>query len=280
MVCVCLVALVAFALPLIRLSVLEDYVRSTGGQFSYISPPDGYKFESNSRLGRWYNRVFRDRYWVTCGEDLKLQEIQVIIAYCTWVRVIRLDFPETPITDRELALTSNISTIEALFFNGSRISADGLSDLGRLQDLRRLGIWESAFDADALRAIGKLSDLEYLGIKNSELDEDGISEMNLSRMKHLQSLDFVDTQLGDDSLVAIGSCPRLETLDLCFTNITDAGLTHLEKLTTLETLYLEGKKMRVSRSGVESLSRKLPQCAIIIRGGVLQAGVWTQQAEW
>ena len=53
---------------------------------------------------------------------------------------------------------------------------------------------------------------------------------------------------------------QLKILNLRHTQITDAGLVHLEGMASLETLYLNGTQ--VSKAGVKQLRTALPDCAI------------------
>ena len=53
---------------------------------------------------------------------------------------------------------------------------------------------------------------------------------------------------------------QLQDLSLVDTQITDAGLKHLEALTRLGHLYLHGSQ--VTDEGVEKLKQALPECKI------------------
>jgi hypothetical protein len=53
---------------------------------------------------------------------------------------------------------------------------------------------------------------------------------------------------------------NLEELHLLGTDVTDAGLAHLEKLTDLKSLFLDNTN--VTSEGVEKLQRALPNCQI------------------
>jgi hypothetical protein len=53
---------------------------------------------------------------------------------------------------------------------------------------------------------------------------------------------------------------RLATLNLSSTQVTDAGLRDLRKLTSLQHLYLW--KSRITNDGVAALRELLPRCHI------------------
>ena len=53
----------------------------------------------------------------------------------------------------------------------------------------------------------------------------------------------------------------LESLNLIYTQITDAGLVHLAGLTSLQTLELD--QTQVTVAGVARLQETLPNCEIL-----------------
>ena len=68
------------------------------------------------------------------------------------------------------------------------------------------------------------------------------------------------TAVGDDDLSLVKDFDRLKRLWLQRTQVTDAGLPHLERLTSLRELDL--RDSRVTDEGVKKLQRALPNCEI------------------
>lgn len=65
----------------------------------------------------------------------------------------------------------------------------------------------------------------------------------------------------DPDLAVLASFDNLTVLNLCDCPITDAGLRHLERLTSLQTVYLANTC--VSDAGVARLKNKLPAVRIV-----------------
>jgi hypothetical protein len=55
---------------------------------------------------------------------------------------------------------------------------------------------------------------------------------------------------------------NLEMLELCETNISDAGLNQLRELSRLTVVYVHGTK--VTENGARELEAALPGCCVIV----------------
>ena len=94
---------------------------------------------------------------------------------------------------------------------------------------------------------------------------DGDQEAGLEQLKRLPYLQGLSlTRLMDSELEHVKGhlkgLTQLATLDLRYTQVTDASLNHLKELTQLQTLYLGGTK--VTDEGVKKLQQALPNCEI------------------
>ena len=54
---------------------------------------------------------------------------------------------------------------------------------------------------------------------------------------------------------------ELQTLNLCWTDLTDASVPFLQRMTSLRGLDLRGNK--ISDRGIDMLREALPQCQIV-----------------
>jgi hypothetical protein len=72
-----------------------------------------------------------------------------------------------------------------------------------------------------------------------------------SPQRLLIGVDLCDTQVTDAGLVLLKGLTQLQSLDLSGTEVTDAGLEHLKGLTQLHTLELMGTK--ITNAGLEHL---------------------------
>jgi Leucine-rich repeat (LRR) protein len=68
------------------------------------------------------------------------------------------------------------------------------------------------------------------------------------------------TNVTDAGLEHLNGLTQLQSLDLRVTNVTDAWLKHLKELTQLQSLDLRDTK--VTDTGVEYLHMELPDCKI------------------
>jgi hypothetical protein len=82
----------------------------------------------------------------------------------------------------------------------------------------------------------------------------------LAKLPDLQALSLADTQITDAGLKHVEGLANVQYMMLSLTQITDAGLDHLKGLTKLERLDLKGTK--VTDDGVTKLQRALPRCKI------------------
>lgn len=73
-------------------------------------------------------------------------------------------------------------------------------------------------------------------------------------------MDFSGRVFPDYWLTTLEGFPRLRTLILDRTLVTDSGLVHLERLTQLQSLQL--KETQVTDAGVARLQKALPNCEI------------------
>jgi hypothetical protein len=92
-------------------------------------------------------------------------------------------------------------------------------------------------------------------------------------------VEFVSVQsqgsaVSDDDLRYLSSVPTLRQVNLEDTGITDRGLVPLQSLNQLEFLWLEGSQ--VTPSGVEELSRSIPECLVVCDFALYRNGVVEQ----
>lgn len=149
------------------------------------------------------------------------------------------------------------AAITEINMRGAKVSANGLGALSTLPNLESLDISNSRVGSDSLTMIGKSQSLKTINLANSDANDRVVSE--LSRIPHLQSLDLSGTQVTGGSATGFGSMPELtelslmgssaddqvvaalatlpiRNLDLSKSQITNASLPLLARISTLETL--------------------------------------------
>jgi len=80
---------------------------------------------------------------------------------------------------------------------------------------------------------------------------------HFKNQRNLQTLNLEFTKVTDAGLEHLKGLTKLQELDLRFTEITDAGLVHLKDLTDLQTVCLS--KTKVTDAGDAGLRRSLPR---------------------
>ena len=74
-------------------------------------------------------------------------------------------------------------------------------------------------------------------------------------------VDFDNTEVTDAGLADLKRLTKLQMLRLSRSQVTDSGLVHLLGLTNLQRLYLS--RTQVTRAGIGELKQALPNCRII-----------------
>jgi hypothetical protein len=154
-------------------------------------------------------------------------------------RVVGLQFPETPVSDEDLAHVGMLTDLEYLSFiagrQGPRITGIGLAHLRHLTRLRFLDLLGHPVTDDGLRHLPSLPQLETIDLRSTKITDTGLEQ--LKRFKKLRHVALDHTQ------------------------ISDAGLEHLKDLSNLQTLVLRYTK--VTDHGVQNLQAVLPNCKIV-----------------
>lgn len=118
--------------------------------------------------------------------------------------------------------------VKALDLGGANVTAAGIAELAKLQNLRSL----------------KLTG--YTG---------GPSEWaGLAKLVQLEELDATSSSLNDQSLPAVGALVNLKSLNLSRTGVTDAGFSALTKLSRLENIDCGGTS--ITGAGFEAFTAK------------------------
>ena len=158
----------------------------------------------------------------------------------------------------------NLTKLEDLALLGTRLTDDGLSQLGAFENLRSLSISGEAsisgrmlarvlanlprltvldlavlrgVDDDAIRPLPDLDELRELMLDYARVTAEGLKR--IEPLKHLKRLELMhDEAIGDSGLTHIKDMKELETLRLVETGLTSKGLGSLKELTNLRLIDL------------------------------------------
>jgi hypothetical protein len=115
--------------------------------------------------------------------------------------------------------------------------------------LRTSGITDDA----VFERLSTLSGLTYLGLRDSAIAASGLKK--LLKMEKLEVLEIDCCTIADSALVSLALSPKISSLLLYNSNVTDADLLHLTKLKL--------KELRLLHLQVKKLHALVPQCRLV-----------------
>ncbi|MBI2825595.1 MAG: hypothetical protein HYX69_13005 [Planctomycetia bacterium] len=142
------------------------------------------------------------------------------------------------ISDEGLKILAGLANLEEVFVSGDAITDDGLAHLGRLSRLKKLGLDAAISDAGLAHLAGAAK-LESLNVVSPKLTGAGLATLPAESLTELQLMGPFD----DDGLKAAARFKNLKRLYINNTEVTDAGLAHIEGLDQLESVFLEDTKV-------------------------------------
>lgn len=208
------------------------------------------------------------------------------------IRLRSLNLP-AGVTGAGLVRLAPLSNLEYLGFSGA-IQDDHLLHLPPLRRLRQLHLFRASISDAALQNVGKLISLEDLVLSGTPITDAGLEKvrrltrlkrLNLSRtnitdgglkhlaaMQQLEHLDLVGTQVSGTGFAELEGLGQLHTLWLG-SPVTDQGLQHIGRLTSLTTLYIDSNLL--TDDGLAGLSslKNLQHLRLSWSPGVTDAGL-------
>lgn len=164
--------------------------------------------------------------------QLSIQHSQIddsgleVIAKLQPLKLRQLQIGHNPITDSALKSLSTLATLRELDVGGTKVTSQGISELLQKIPLTSVGLNDLPWT---------MENLKQLPLNQSQLVQ----------------LEMAGWNFGDEDLRALPTYPKLWTLDLSRTRITDRGLPELARLPNLTNLRLDGT--RVSIQGVKEI---------------------------
>jgi hypothetical protein len=149
--------------------------------------------------------------------------------------ITMIDLHHSNVTDSDLALLEDLTSLRSLNLYGTRITDSGLAHLSNLKGLATLQLNSTAIADAGLASLQNLKGLGELGLYGTHITDNG-----LQYLKGMSNL---------HKLVLGGSA------------ITDLGLKHLQGLRNLRELVLS--KTSVTPEGVAQLQRAVPQLQVV-----------------
>ena len=135
-------------------------------------------------------------------------------------------------------------------------------DLGGIKDLSPLKGMSLTMLRCSRSGISDLTPVKGMPLVNLNCYGNPITDLSpLSECKSIELLNlFTCKSLTDDDFSVLQTLPKLNTLNLAITAISDAGLVHLKPLKNLKTLDLT--ETAITPAGIADLQSALPDCKI------------------
>ncbi|NQU21740.1 MAG: hypothetical protein HQ567_10690 [Candidatus Nealsonbacteria bacterium] len=196
------------------------------------------------------------RLWSTAGTDTEIQELlrrlselEPISLSLFQVRKGRLAFlsqldnvttlelcgPFRDLPPQELSHIESLDKLQILHLTRWSISEIEAEQMSAISQVGRLWMTAVSVVGADVSCLAKLENLERLGL--TQCDDTDVAHLAL--LPRLESLSLEGSGVTDAALVHLGSLPSLQELMLESTAITDDGLSHLAKLTSLRSLSVE-----------------------------------------
>jgi hypothetical protein len=171
-----------------------------------------------------------------------------------------LDLSSTLITGEALVSISGFAKLGSLNVTGTAVSAEGFAALQKLKTLRVIhAVRLKSFTPDMLPAIARISGVTYLSLSFNDLDASiaGLAGskveqlsvistkltdaggVTLGQLTELSSLSANGEKIGDPTIAAIATLPKLRLLQIPDTAVTDAAGPHFAKIKKLDTLWID-----------------------------------------
>lgn len=144
--------------------------------------------------------------------------------------------------------------------NKGKLNDDGLKVvLGINQDLS-LVLNDCPVTNDGLALLEGKRNIRWLQLRRTKIDDDGIKHL---KGMNLEDLDLSSTKITNAGLASLCQLelPRLRTLSLEGTTVTDEGISHLDHFKNLEFMAVAHTK--VTKDGIRKLKAKLPELTIL-----------------
>jgi uncharacterized protein (TIGR03067 family) len=163
----------------------------------------------------------------------------------------------SPVDDAATEEIAKLKTLEWVDLRGAKITDKSLATLSKVRTLKNIWLSDSDVTATGIKLLNALPDLEILWLQNMPAADAALGELNLPKLK---SLNLAKSSVTDEGLGKLPVLPALQDLTLSGPKVTDAGLKHFQKQPNLESVWLDETK--VSKAAVEELKKLKPKLSI------------------
>jgi serine/threonine protein kinase/Leucine-rich repeat (LRR) protein len=206
-----------------------------------------------------------------------------------------LNLDHTEVGDAGLAHLKNLKSLSYVNVGHTRIGEAGVANFKDCSMLEHLNLDGLQFGDAALAPLKDHKNLAILEIQGTLVGNGGLA--HLTGCANLKELNANGSPVGDEGLADLKKCKNLTILSVANTlgntEVTDKGLEHLKELKNLQSLNVSKcggvtdaglehlkecktltgvqlKETKVTKEGIEKLSKALPKCRIEWDGGTIE----------
>ena len=155
------------------------------------------------------------------------------------------------VTDRNLALVGQMTSLKALHLVESRVTDEGMAHLSALTSLEELSLAGKRMNGSGFVHLERLPCLHYLMLNGNNFS--GLGFASLRKIPSLKTLCCYDAAVSDSALRGLAGHPALENLAVLRGRLTDRGLAHLKTMPLLKKLDIY-KESKVTDDGMVHLA--------------------------
>lgn len=148
-----------------------------------------------------------------------------------------------------------LESLESLYVINASITDIGMKSCAAWRSLKFIRINSPQITDSGVKHLEFLASLEEVGFQDAAIENPGV----FARLPRLRTLDLYGTQITDMTVEQLARSSSIESLSVHRTRLTDHFLKHLGSLTTLRKLEVGPL---VSESAARELHDTLPQCTI------------------
>src|SRR5262249_5004361 len=145
--------------------------------------------------------------------------------------------------------------LQSLDLSFTSVTDAGLKELKGCNNLHTLNLLRTQALTD--KGLGVLLEI---GLLHTLVQASGEGGKRPANIDEIRTLDLTFTDVTDAGLNQLKTCPNLQLLNLSFTKITDEGMRQLKECKSLQLLYLESTE--VTDEGQQELQAALPNLTI------------------
>ena len=168
---------------------------------------------------------------------------------------------DSPVGDAATEELSKVKTLQWVTLSGTNFTDQSLTSLAKIKTLKNVWLIDADVTADGIKRLNSLPDLETLALQGVPAADAALGELNMPK---LESLNLVGSNITNAGLGRMPVLPKLRSLTLGGAGLTNAGLKPVLKQPALESFWLVDTK--ATQEGAEELKKLKPKLSVAVIG--------------